>query len=300
LLARSDQTPLENAPIPPGTAWVRYEYSEPDKRESRLPLVQAKFAPADYVQFAVGGHVFPPKERWIKVTERFRGRVLAKFEGSEERYRMLAGKDRTSSEIVSDHSHAYFILWPDEEDGYPTRLIVWRRAKPFDDTEIRALLESAQTRVFWEDSRRKPKDVERREDWAVRLVPLPMQTPLPHAFFGRAAVWRSATPFVPPWSRHRFRRNGKERKSESPEEICARLIEKIYGVRPDVEIEAEARWTKLHEPVSVRNQRRAESARTPLVRPGFFLRLRFAEPLQGPVIAGDSSHFGLGVFRREG
>ena len=36
------------------------------------------------------------------------------------------------------------------------------------------------------------------------------------------------------------------------------------------------------------------------VRPGFFLRLTFDHPVQGPLAIGYGAHFGLGMFRPVG
>ena len=94
---------------------------------------------------------------------------------------MLAGKSADGGDIVLDHSHAYFLLWPDE-NGDPSRMIVWRRHEPFDMVEAAAIADASEARIFWEDSRRKPKGSEERESWAVRLVQIPQATPLPKGF----------------------------------------------------------------------------------------------------------------------
>jgi CRISPR-associated protein Csb2 len=53
-------------------------------------------------------------------------------------------------------------------------------------------------------------------------------------------------------------------------------------------------WVNLHE-TRQRRQLRVETC-TPWTRPGYWLRIEFKEPIQGPLIFGDSCHFGLGLF----
>ena len=111
-------------------------------------------------------------------------------------------------------------------------------------------------------------------------------------------TWESVTPFVPPANRHRLRKNGRIRESELAENICARLIHLTTGFMPEVEVISHAPiWTKLHESRSARERRRATGETGSLVRPGWRLRLRFAEPVAGPIMVGDSCHFGVGLFR---
>jgi len=57
-------------------------------------------------------------------------------------------------------------------------------------------------------------------------------------------------------------------------------------------------WVSLHETRERRFAR--EQTRTPLVRPGFHLLIEFDAPVMGPIVIGDSSHFGLGQFRSLG
>jgi CRISPR-associated protein Csb2 len=53
-------------------------------------------------------------------------------------------------------------------------------------------------------------------------------------------------------------------------------------------------WVILHE---TRSRRLGKvDSRTPRVRPGFHLCVEFYEPVSGPLILGDSCHFGLGLF----
>lgn len=300
LLAETDSELLRNAPLPPGTVWVHYRLAKlPQKRKSNVR--QTLTASSRFVQFAMGGRVYPPPERWIKVTERFRGSVLKEYErvcgelGTH--YALLAGKDPANGKPNDDHSHAYYLLWPDE-NGEPTRLIVWRRSEPFCADEMEAFARASERELDWEDRRSRGVEETRPKPWSVRLVQMPVATRLPREFSGTSRVWESVTPFVPPASRHRFRKNGKVRTSELPEVICARMVAEFVGRQPTVEMIGDGPlWSKLHEPLRQRAVRREEGETMSLMRPGYLLRLRFDEPVTGPLIAGDSAHFGLGLFR---
>jgi CRISPR-associated protein Csb2 len=257
------------------------------------------------MQFAVGGRVYPPAEHWIRIAERFRGRVIqrraAGMSGTprahygslsaaqRDELALLTGKDATGAALKGHHPHAYFLLRPDV-DGNPTRLIVWRQGKPFTAGEIEAMIGATEAPVAWESG---------APDWQLRLVPLPGRTPLPSGFSGPSRVWRSITPFVPPAGRRRFRENGRLRPGESVERVAARLLEAGGWPAPAriVEVPGKTVWVRLHETRERRFERR--QTRTPLVRPGYHLQIDFETPVAGPITIGDSSHFGLGQFVAE-
>jgi CRISPR-associated protein Csb2 len=287
LLAHSDGDLLGAASIPPGTEWVFY------KRPPRPPMVlSAKppvMCPVPHVQFSIGGHLYPPHDLWIKVAERFRGRVLKLFTGSGQQRELLCGKRLDGSILVGDHRHAYFLLWPDEE-GNLSRLIVWRKDKEFEAAEVDAMMRAAEKPVPWTDD---PKG------WVAQMVPLPHSTPLPRLMREPSREWVSVTAFARPANRHSVRASGRKRHSEEPEQICATLIEKVWGIRPRsvVRIDENVQWVKLHESVAMRKARRLQGDRTPRVALGYRLCVTFDQAFNGPLIVGDSSHFGLGLFR---
>ncbi|MGH9772341.1 MAG: type I-G CRISPR-associated protein Csb2, partial [Candidatus Acidiferrales bacterium] len=264
LLDATDGDFLSGRRIPPGTAW----YYAPVPKRLPIARLRNRSMPLEerlnYLQFAVGGRVYPPANRWIKITERVRGRVLkclselvAGVSGAgynsltpEQRGQLtlMSGKDGNGKSIEG-HRHTFFVLWPDD-NGLPTRLIAWRRDDPFTPREIEALLRASAKPVSWEAG---------APDWSVRLVPLPLRTPLPKDFGGEARAWISATPFVPPSARHRFRRNGRARPRETPERSVRRLL-RACGISDDPErviIESEPPvWVGLHETHQIRQKKK--------------------------------------------
>jgi CRISPR-associated protein Csb2 len=80
------------------------------------------------------------------------------------------------------------------------------------------------------------------------------------------------------------------------ERLVAKLLEASGWPVPARIIETPDRtvWVGLHETRERRFER--NQTRTPLVRPGYHLQVEFESLVVGPIIIGDSSHFGLGQF----
>src|SRR5271167_4220528 len=113
-----------------------------------------------YIQFAVGGQILPPEDQWIKISERLRGRAVRSLcqiltgdsssgyaflpEGEKQKLSLISGKDGRGKPLAG-HPHAYFLIWPDENQ-FPTRLIVWRRT-PFAEQEVAALAKAAESSI---------------------------------------------------------------------------------------------------------------------------------------------------------
>ena len=314
LLATTEDDRLREHDIPPGTTWLYATRPDPPVVHKTLHPRQKYPSDLRLIQFAVGGQVFPAKERWIIVAERFRGMVL------RNRFYQITGKPKVSYSTLSpvqkeevmllsgkgaegkpllNHPHAYFALIPDK-DGLPVRMIVWRKS-PFTDDEINAMLTATKHDISWDKN---------TPQWALRLLPLPFDIPHPPFFDDVGAkVWQSLTPFVPPFARHQFRKNGKERSSEAPESIIIKLLRdggfpspesietltadgrwnlwnsKLSGVRKTT-------WMMIHKSFQIRHA--GESERE--VAPGYYLRLTFKNPIKGPIALGESCHFGLGIF----
>lgn len=302
LAITDDKEHLKGRLVPPGTTW--YYAQLPTRPPMATPTIPRSRYPEGLhcVQFAVGGRIYPPLRHWVKLTERFRGRVIRHLAlrlapDSSGRYDLLTPEQKEAVALITGkdgqgqplrgHRHAFFLLYPDAE-GLPTRLVVWRPVTYAAD-EIHALLKASERPLAWENNAR---------DWQVRLVPLPFNTPPPAGLLSSSQVWKSATPFTPPANRHRFRKNGRLRSGESIERILSVLLRAENKPEPikvtPLGDEQDRAWVNLHETRSMRFSR--QSNRTSWVRPGFRLCVTFSVPIQGPLLLGDSSHFGLGLF----
>lgn len=302
LLAATDDELMAQRPIPPGTAW--HYASIPPRQPVRFKLSRRSVVAETIkaMQFAVGGRVYPPVSKWVKITERFRGQVLrsraqqvigdlgAKYDDLSPDQRddlaLLCGKDGQGTPLLQ-HEHAYFCLWPDRY-GLPTRLICWRDTA-FASHEIEALLDASEYSYSWDYG---------RSEWALKMVPLPHETPLPAGFFGQTDSWASVTPFVPPASRRRFRSNGHERPGERPDRLLEKLLLKCgYPAPTKVEFLDGAQQGDF----LIVHATRAERARhchggANRALPGYRMAIRFSVPVEGPIALGHSCHFGLGMF----
>lgn len=312
LLAASDDELVRGHPVPPGA--VLYYATLPQR-----PPMQRTFIPPtrlratlQVVQFAVGGRVYPHERDWIRVTERFRGAALkelarqltddrnAKFAllptDLRDDFALFSGKSGDGAP-VSGHAHAFFALLPDDF-GQPTRLVCFRR-HPFRAEEIAALLAAAERPCSWRFERQRgPED--RRDEWQLRFVPLPFDTPPPTGLrfdVPISSTWISATPFVIPGGRRRFRKHGRLRPGETAERLLEKLVVASGLPIPDLarlSDETEEEWVAIHEPPEHRHRRR--EARTRAVLPGYRFRLAFPKAVSGPICLGHSCHFGLGLF----
>lgn len=300
LLANTDSGTLKSRRIPPGTAWYYAAIPpRPAARQAR-PVRRRHPEGLRVLQFAVGGRVYPPLAHWVKLTERFRDRVIRERcrqltgehdagygdlnPAQRDQLRLIRGLDGDGGR-VDGHATAFFALIPDA-DEQPTRLVCWRET-PFTDDEIDAFLAAAEYPFRWEYG---------SDDWQVRLVPLPFSVPQPAEYWSSGRVWESVTPFVLPAGRHRLRGNGRPRAGESPTASLQKLAVRFGLPEPQVDlVRQEPTWVTIHETPGERGRRARE--RGTRMRPGHVFRLTFPEPVAGPLCVGHSCHFGLGLFR---
>jgi len=317
LLATTEDPKIKNCEIPPGTTWLYAKLPERPKMMSTSKSSSKYPTNLNLLQFVIGGRVFPQKEKWVVVSERFRGMVL------RERFRQITGENKTSFASLSseqkmavsqlsgkdsdglplvDHKHAYFSIIPDA-NSQPTRLVVWRET-PFTPDEIDAFFKATERDIIWDYN--TPK-------WPLRLLPLPFETIPPESFSNiKHNVWVSLTSFVPPVSRKRFRKSGRERPGENPEMITTKLLERnrlpipknieilsaddqwIDRIDPEKTCQLRSEWVSVHRSLKARRKNKNNHERN--VALGYYLRINFEEPVAGPIILGESSHFGLGLF----
>jgi CRISPR-associated protein Csb2 len=294
----TDDPEAVKRPVPLGACTLNaVRPLRPPSRERRETVPARR--DCQFLQFAIGWNIAPEARAIVRLTARYRGEVL------RELLRIKTGDSRAAwgrvapsvREAVADmvgkgadgnplsgHRHAEFLAWC--EDGVPTRLLVWRSARPFDEHEQQAIFRAASRDVSWAAA---GPDI---DTWKARLIPLDRAVPPPAGFDGvRASCWESVTPYVPP--RHHLR-GGKERDNESMiAQVRRELRQRGFAdaERVEVDLIGEADWVAVHLP------RRQASQRTFLGdRRGQSVRLLFPSPVMGPVRLGHSSSFGLGLF----
>lgn len=297
---RVTQDPLAARNIPQG---ARQLYAQrpphPPAREAsrRMPMRPD----THLVQFALGWAVAPEQHATVRLTTRFRTAVLhnlirIKTKGATARWSDapagirdgiagMTGKASHGEPLRGPRAHAEFLLW--WEGDVPTRLLIWRGARPFDDDEQEAILRAAAQELSWAAA---GPDA---EAWKIKLVPLDAAVPPPPGFDGASATaWRTLTPYV--LSRHHLR-GGKVRESETIDnQIRRELAARGFASGTEllsVEEITPPTWVAVHVP-------RRQADRQPFIgdRRGYRLQIVFSRTIVGPVRLGHSSSFGLGLF----
>lgn len=275
--------------VPPGTRWVSYATggsapettSPPPSARRRTPLPTA-------IRFAVTGQVPVRMTHGVLVADeahRVAGELLQKARIPDARRKELMGTGGTAT----GHRHAHWIPVgdPGESAAYVRNLIVYV-PDGLQPAEIGATLGLGKL----SGKRGGDDGYEVRGFPAVRLLfqaAGQVEDVAPELCARRpgARRWRSVTPYLPVRHRHPNR--------ESPAEFLA------------ADVAVELRNRSLPAPASVTpaesaagrvNQFRRYRMTERLVksRAGTGLVIEFESPIAGPLLLGQLSHFGFGVF----
>lgn len=292
LEASTDASTVKDTNIPPGSRWMYAERPRrPEIRPAKRP--RPELQPTNLIQFAIGSTVAPRYKDTVRITERFRAKVLGcftkRFTGNaktnwadapievRQQAFLLSGREADGSPSKG-HRHAAFFLCGDPTA--PSRLCVWRN-EPFTDAEQRAILDAANTPLplSYKDA-----------PWTITLVPLDKLVPPPPGLDGKlSCTWKSLTPYVP--MRHVHGRSGKEKFGCSlPEQLTSELASRSFDVTSlGITFESSG-WAKVH---GIKSE---SGGRTNSDKLGYLVTLTFREPVKAPISLGASSHFGLGLF----
>lgn len=267
--------------VPPGTRWVSYMAG--DTATAAITQRAVETSNVSAIRFAAMGRVPMKATHGLLLADRAHekaGTALLRAGIAETRRHQIMG----TGGAATDHAHAHWIALPDsEERGAPVQnLIIWCPGGLRAD-EVRALLRLGELSG-------------RRGDYEVSGFPdveLLFQAAGPVALVapelcGRSRRWRSRTPYLP--VRHRKRETLDEyldadvaaelRYRDKPPAVVSRV--ETGSVTTD-------RWTSEFR----RHRLQERLARS---RPGMGLRLEFAAEIEGPLVLGQLSHFGYGVF----
>ena len=296
LEATTDAPSVKDTNIPPGSRWMYAERPErPRIRPAKHPMPE--LPPTSLIQFAIGSTVTARYKDTVRITERFRAKVLAcftkRFTGNartnwadapvevRQQAFLLSGRE-TDGSPSKGHRHAAFFLCGDPTA--PSRLCVWRN-EAFTDAEQRAILDAANT----------PLPLSYKDDpWTITLVPLDKLVPPPPGLDGKpSCTWKSLTPYIP--MRHVHGRTGKEKPGCSlPEQLASELASRGFDATGlSITVESSG-WVKVH---GIKSE---HGGRTNSDKLGYMVTLTFREPVKTPISLGASSHFGLGLFISSG
>lgn len=173
------------------------------------------------------------------------------------------------------HRHAHYFALPDAEGPRIDRLLVWA-PEGFRPAEVEALAGLSYLSMHGVPER-----------MPVALATLANDTDLDlHPVTGASRSWQSLTPFG--LVRHPKMRRGA--LLDAPEGQVRRELARRGLPEPEEVTLERGSWHRF---------RSHKAGQSRLQRTSVFgVRLRFAEPVRGPIALGAFSHFGLGLFRR--
>jgi CRISPR-associated protein Csb2 len=271
--------------VPPGTRWVSYAAGEPVAEPA--PAETATADPVTAIRFAVTGTVPLKVTQGILLADeahRLAGHKLTKAGLTNPERQEILG----SNGAATHHGHAHWIplAMPGEQPPSVRYLIVWvphgLRTK-----EVAALLSLREM-----SGRRGSSE----DEYDVRGLP-PVELLFQAAgrigqvapeLCGPRRRWRSLTPYLP--VRHR--------KRESLVDYVAADVRTELGYRdlPPASVTCVDPEPRLPDRWALEFRRYRMTENMSRSRPGLRLRLEFAEPVAGPLLLGQLSHFGYGVF----
>jgi CRISPR-associated protein Csb2 len=261
-------------------------------------------------RYAIDGPVLPLVSTTLEVAEVMRRAIMSRYQRVKrvEKYgpnippdadrfasQLFSGKDERGQPLNSGHDHAFYLPSDEDGDGRIDHLTLYAPAG-FNRAEIRAI-----------DALRQLKSGDL--ELALLLVGLGEKESFGASpLFARSSVWISATPFLV--TRHMKRRGTKRDPRaffESPEgrvefvkQVLLEELERRQLLQLGIVIEPleSVGKTPPLRPIQFRLSRQKNGDRG-ANRPRGFFRLRFPEPVSGPIALGHSCHFGLGLFVAE-
>lgn len=217
--------------------------------------------------------VLPLVTSTLEVAEQIRVRLMGAHRrrmGSESLVSPLFSGKTTDGGKRLDHGHVY-ILPLGNSDGRIDRVLLVSRLEPFREDELDAV---RGVRKLWQGDGRP--DVQCVVTW---------QGPVNGGIAETGTIVVSATPFVPP----RHWRKGRDFEKYLTDEVRREC--RNHGVGEPLKIEQLESIPGLFHEVEYRRNRKGDP-----VRPGYFLRLTFANEMPTPFAIGYGAHFGLGQF----
>lgn len=230
----------------------------------------------------------PPVTRTLPQAELFHRAVVGRLgRGRPVNCPELTGKDESGQPLRHCNKHAHTIPVDLDGDGRLDHIIIYAAMRLGADAQ-RAIRTLRRTWTKGGVGDLQIAVVGSGDLDMLRRLPPPFGLKLDELLGSPegAREWEGVTPFVPP----RF--------------LKARGKDTLEG-----QVKAELKARGLPEPVSVEIaleltralrhfvRRRVHGGFPPKVDAGYGLRLRFAEPIRGPLLLGYASHYGLGLFR---
>ncbi len=268
---------------PPGGQFVHY-LRPVDCLRPGQPAVSLTSPEVTTARFLLTGTPLPRMEDSLRVGEHFRAAVMGLAR------RILGGENLVPAELSGHglaednrHGHAFYLPEDADGDGRIDHLLV------FAPNGLSPEAQKVLSRLAMVRGRQGG-------EWRVVLEGVGNTADFrDHSLYaGESAVWQSATPYLRPWHL---------KKKPSVQDQIAAFVRKECRLRglPEPETIESLPEIVLHgKPRRAIHFHRFRNKHG-VVQPdtlGTFLRLRFNQPLSGPLALGFGCHYGLGLFQR--
>lgn len=292
LLSTTAKVRRDGHVVPPGAQLVPYVPPEVPHVRVRQPRSGFEHVRADAVVLNLRSKVLPGVRDTVLYASMLRKAAMSRhvlpskaLSGRTASTDAEGGKivpDERSQRRLDDHAHAHYFLLDTDHDQLLDTAVIWapEKGKGLTTAELMALL-SIEVLAARRTTGLPP----------VRVAAAGMGQAadvLPYDLCSSGQAWTSETPFVP--YRHR-------KKSQSVEEFVSEEINRELGIRglPQASVELvgpKSRWLGY----------RLERSGRRSGRHAFGVRIEFQEQLRAPqpLALGYLSHYGLGLFRRDG
>ena len=290
---------------PPATREIVY-IRPPLSPVPRRVQIQIREATDDRRDFTVARYVLagrpqPRIEDAVKIGELMRLAALSKFgweNGRPKAPSVISGRGPDDKPLRDGrHSHAFWLPEDADNDGWIDHISVY--AEEGFEAKVREKLDRL-TRLWVgkKDSSGKEGNAETgRREWRLALegFGVPADFADSSRLFGCSAEWVSATPFLAAGYLKKAGYEGEIHRLWKRREMGAGSRTGLVQVSllPDIDIHGAPR-----RPVHFHRFRSRGREAQPDAQ-GALLRLRFSEPVEGPLALGYACHFGLGMFVRQ-
>ena len=243
-------------------------------------------------------HALPPVTRTLPQADLLHHALVAIAAQHGSAPPELTGRDASCRPLRGPHEHAHVNPLGLDGDGHLDHILIW--APMGLSAEAQAAIRAA--RKTPTKGGIEPLRLALAATSDLRDLGLPDRYGQRIArIVGRARIWKSATPFVPP--RHVKRNGGNTLEGQVRAELRSRGFLEPAAVRPlgpasqgrGVAASAtgaeDMTWRRFRH--FILSRRRGPE---PPIACGFSIRLEFERPVRGPIALGYGSHFGLGLF----
>lgn len=251
-------------------------------------------------RYLLAGRPLPRIEDAVKIGELMRLAALSKFgweNGRPKAPPVISGRGPDNRPLRSGrHSHAFWLPEDADGDGWIDHISVY--AEGGFDSAVREKLDRLTRLWLGKNDTGGDQESEEtgRQEWRLALEGFghPEDFADTSRLFGRSAEWVSVTPFLAA---------GHLKKAGYEGEIHRLWKRRDFGagsdtgpveveILSDIEIGGTPRRSVHFHRFRSRGREKQPDAQ------GALLRLKFKEPISGPLALGYASHFGLGMFER--